>query len=316
MADISIVVVNYNTLDYLRECLASIYVHMPISTEVIVVDNASIDGSCAMVRTEFPQVKLIASDKNLGFGLANNLGVEHATHPYIMLFNSDAILQMDTAQALMDYLMTNPDVSCVTPRVVLPKTLEIQAKTFGFTPNALRILMQSTGLNRVFPRSQFFAGIDGDVRWSREMQVGWVSGVCMVMRRTDFLKVGGFDARFFMYCEDIELCMKLAKLGKIILLDDYDIIHYGGASSKSMAAKVRNSVWQQRHLLMIVKDYQGGLQTFISKFFILFGLLVRLCVAMLRIPQKGLQTNESLQSAWARLKDIVGMNALKQGVSR
>lgn len=315
-AAISVVIVNYNTIDYLRECLSSVQQFMPADTEVIVVDNASTDASCSMIKKDFPQVRLIELSENVGFGLGNNVGVEAATQPYVMLFNSDAYLQMDTGNALLEYLVSNPDVSCVTPRVVLPKTHVIQPKTFGFTPNAWRVLMQSTGLNRLFKNSHFFAGIDGDARWAREMQVGWVSGVCMAMRRDEFLSVGGFDQRFFMYCEDIELCMKLSKIGKIMMLDDFPIVHYGGASSKSIATKVRNSVWQQRHLLMIIYDAHGCFQAFLSRIFMLFGMLVRLAISLLHIPKQGISKNEALQSAWARFKNLIGFRSFQQGGKR
>lgn len=305
-APVSVVIVNYNTADYLRECLASIFQHMHASTEVIVVDNASTDDSVAMVKAAFPQVKLIVSDKNLGFGLGNNLGVQHATQPYVFLFNSDAFLQMDTASALLDYMQKNPQVCCVTPKVVLPITFEDQPKIFGFTPTLKRVFMQSVGLNRMFRQQPFFRGIDGDARWARAMAVGWVSGVCMLIRREDFLKVSGFDARFFMYCEDVELCMKLSKLGKIVLLDDFPIVHYGGASAKSLAAKVRNSVWQQQHLLVILRDHQGVIATFFAKLVMFFGLLIRLTVAIFQLPKNGFTQNEALLSAWARLKNLLG----------
>lgn len=315
MLPVSVIIVNYNTAEYLRECLASIYQWMDVATEVIVVDNASTDASVEMVKTQFPQVKLIQSEKNLGFGLANNVGVQHASQPYVFLFNSDAFLQMDTASSLLEYMQNHPEVKCVTPKVVLPKTFEIQPKTFGFAPSFWRILMQSVGLNRLFKKLPFFNGTDGEFRWAREMQVGWVSGVCMLMRREDFLKVGGFDARFFMYCEDVQLCLKLSKLGKIMLLDDFPIVHYGGASSKSIASKVRNSVWQQRHLLMILQDDQGMFSAVAARLVMLVGMLARLTVSVLKAPQTGWAKNEALQSAWARLKDLIGLPALKENAS-
>lgn len=310
MADISIVIVSYNTVDYLRECLNSVYQFTLPAPEVVVVDNASSDASCEMVKREFPLVKLIESKENLGFGLANNLGAEAASHPYIMLLNSDAILKVNTAHCLLQYLQVHPEVKCVTPRVVLPKTETIQAKTFGYAPNLQRVLMQSTGLNRLFPKSHFFSGIDGDYRWAREMQVGWVSGVCMLMRTEEFLAVGGFDARFFMYCEDVELCMKLSRLGKIVLIDDYPVIHYGGASSKTVAAKVRNSVWQQRHLLIILQDYDGEFKALLARILMVIGMLFRMLAGVLKIPKNGLKQNEGLLSAWARFKELIGLNAL------
>lgn len=304
---VSIIIVNFNTEAHLQACLSSIYEHCEEEVEVIVVDNNSSDDSCAMVKRDFPAVKLIESSVNLGFGMGNNVGVQHATNPYVMLFNSDAMLQMDTAKALANYLDDNPDVSCVTPRVVLPETLTIQPKTFGFLPNFKTVLMQSLGLNKLFPTLKQFAGVDGDYRWKRDMVVGWVSGVCMVIRRTDYLKVDGFDQRFFMYCEDIELCMKLSNLGKIVLLDDYDIIHIGGASSKTEQAKVRNSVWQQRHLLMIVKDYYGTLQMRAAQLVIGLGLCVRLMAAGFQCLINDGKTPTLFHSSWARIKDLFGI---------
>jgi GT2 family glycosyltransferase len=301
---VSIVIVSFNTLDYLRECLSAVYRHSAGADEVIVVDNASTDGSIQMVRAEFPQVICIESAQNIGFGLANNLGVARASQPYIMLLNSDAILNMDTASALTQYLSQHLDVSCVMPRVVLPHTGIIQPKTFGFRPTAKHIFMQSLGLNRLFPSCDFFKGTDGDKRWAREMQVDWVSGVCMVMRTKDYLAVGGFDARFFMYCEDVELCMKLSKLGKIMVYDDYPVMHYGGASSKSIAAKVRNSVLQQRHLLMIVYDYYGATQARFARVFIATGLVLRVVGGLIKLPSQGVTNNEVLQSAVARFQDL------------
>jgi len=308
---ISIIIVNYNTQKHLQNCLHAVYQHCQADVEVIVVDNDSADNSVAMVKAQFPQVKLIESDVNLGFGMGNNVGVQHATNDYVMLLNSDANLQMDTAHALVEHLKQNPQVSCVTPRVVLPDTLDIQPKTFGFKPNFKTVFMQSTGLNQLFSKVEFFRGVDGAHRWAREMQVGWVSGVCMAMRRLDYLKVEGFDARFFMYCEDIELCMKLSKLGRIVLLDDYDIVHIGGASAKTPEAKVRNSVWQQRHLLMIINDYHGGLQMLASKLMIGLGLSLRLIAASLQTIKNGGKPNALFLSTWARVKDLLGLYQLQ-----
>lgn len=320
MNSISIIIVNYNTKDYLHDCLTSLYHYMPAGCEVIVVDNASSDGSCKMVKRDFPQVNLIQSKENVGFGLGNNLGVQQATGEHIMLFNSDAMLQTDTVTGLLAFMQSHPEVSCVCPRVVLPETHAIQPKTFGFLPSIKTVFMQSTGLNRLFPNHQFFNGIDGDYRWAREMQVGWVSGVCMMMRRDDYLTVSGFDKRFFMYCEDIDLCMKLSKLGKIVLLDDFDIIHIGGASSKNVQAKVRNSVWQQRHLLMIIRDYHGNFQASVAKCIIGLGLSIRLCVAWLKqlraqFSNKPLatldkQSNTLFRASLARMKDLLGLKGV------
>ncbi len=311
MPSASILIVNYNTCDILRECLTALYAHGGQAHEVIVVDNASVDDSCRMVREEFAQVVLLEAKENLGFGAANNLAAQHATHPYLVLLNSDAILRRDTPRLLVDYLRREPRVSCVGPRIVLPVSGAPQPKAFGYLPTSRRVLMQSLGLNRLFKTSPFFRGIDGEHRQGREMPVGWLSGVCMAMRTADFLKVGGFDARFFMYCEDVELCIKLQALGQVVLLDDFDVMHYGGASSKSIVAKTRNSLWQQRHLLMIIAQYQGSAAALLSRIFMATGLLLRVLAGLLKIPVRGCRGNEDLQTAWARLKDIAGIDAMR-----
>lgn len=313
LPELTIVIVSYNTAEILKECLTAVFTHsLSLRTEVIVVDNASQDGSVNMVRTQFPSVKVIAEQKNLGFGVANNIGVAASSAPYVMLLNSDAIMLSDTGHYLVSYLAKQSDVACVAPRVVLPNG-KPQPKVFGYAPNAWRVLMQSTGINLLFPKNHFFGGIDSEYRQGEVTDVGWLSGVCMLMRRQDYLAVGGFDAQFFMYCEDIDLCMRLSKnIGKLKLIDVPEVKHYGGASSKTLAAKIRNSVWQQRHLLIIIKANRGQLSLITSKLFLSLGLIIRICAGLALSPLRGLKHNETLQMAWHRLADIVGIYRLQK----
>ena len=303
-------IVSYNTIELLRECLQAVHQHSKnIATQVIVVDNASSDNSPEMVMQEFPQVTLLKMTDNLGFGVANNIGVEAANSPYVMLLNSDAILLGDVGKSLVNYLATHADVSCVAPRVVLPNGAP-QPKVYGQLPSAWRIWMQSLGINQVFPKQNLFSGIDGLLESAKSLQVGWLSGVCMVMRRQDYLNVGGFDQRFFMYCEDVDLCVKLNRsIGRVVLVGEPDVLHYGGASSKTVSAKQRNAVWQQRHLLMIVRERCGNLSWASSMIAIMFGLCVRLIAGVVLIPLRGIRFNDPLNMAWARLVDLVRFNA-------
>lgn len=311
MMNVSIIIVSFNTQDYLRECLTAVY-KWAVGAEVIVVDNASSDGSCDMVKAEFPKVKLIESNTNLGFGEGNNLCVSQAKQPYVMLLNSDAILMSDTVQQLVEYLQKNQQVSCVGPRVVLPISHQIQPKTFGYAPTLLHVFNQSLGLSRLSSYCAFLRGIDGEESLVKALSVDWISGVCMMMRTADYMKVGGFDKRFFMYCEDIDLCLRLKKFGQIIVLSTHDVMHYGGASSKTIANKARNSVWQQRNLLTIITEYQGAFSAKISTLILATGLIVKLLLAIITIPVKGVTKNAALLSTWLRLKDIAGFDALKR----
>lgn len=304
---ISIVIVNFNTQAYLRTCLQSIEAKVLSgaeamqAVEVIVVDNASQDGSVEMVKEAFPFVKLIASTENLGFGKANNLAISQALGTYIFLLNSDAYLLSNTPKRLLEVAISSTNIVCVAPRVLLADEYTLQAKAFGYLPNLKTVAMQSLGLNVACAQFDWARGVNGVSRHQQKMEVGWVSGVCMLFRQADYLSVGGFDERFFMYCEDIHLCMKLSKLGSIVLFDDAPIVHVGGGSTKGVNATVNNSLLQQQHLCIIMRESMGGLKTHIAKWVMALGLAGRCMLALLAIPKQGISANTLLQTSLARL---------------
>lgn len=305
---ISIVIVSFNTRELLRECLQAVYARVAgIEFEVIVVDNASHDGSPAMVRDSFPEVRLLALADNLGFGGGNNAGVAAAQGEFVFLLNSDAILLHNTPQVLADYLQTHPAVACVGPRIVLP-SLAPQPQAFGHLPSPWRLLMQSVGGGAL--RLPLFEGVDAAVRGEREHTVGWLSGVCLCLRRAHYQQVGGFDERFFMYAEDVALCGRLRPLGRSVLLDDSDVLHYGGASSPSASSQVRNAVWQQRHILLVCRDEFGLVAAVLGRLIVAGGLLLRLLAALLLTPRRGIGGNALLQTSFARLLDLCGQRSI------
>lgn len=306
---ISFIIVSYNTRDMLRDCLRAVYAQTrDTDFEVIVVDNASHDGSPAMVTGEFPQVRLIALDENLGFGAGNNVGAEAAEGDFLFLLNSDAILLENTAVALCDFLQQYPLVACVGPRIVWPNR-QLQPRAFGYLPSPWRLLMQSLGLGALGIAA--LAGIDGKSRRGEHMEVGWLSGVCLCLRRNDYLAIGGFDPRFFMYAEDVALCGRLwRECGAIVLVDRHDVMHYGGASSPNAASRIRNAVWQQRHILIVCEDEYGRKARLLATGFVATGLLLRLLAASLMLPFRNAAAMALLQTTWARLKDLCGIRSI------
>lgn len=306
MPDLAVVVVNYNTAALLRDCLSAIYaVANRASIEVIVVDNASVDGSVTMVREAFPDVHLLTQSTNLGFGTANNVGVASASAPYVMLLNSDAVLLEDTGAALVQYLRDHPDVMCAGPRIVLPNG-ERQDRAFGNLPSLWRVLLQCLNISRVFPWFRAIEGIDGRHRPGPEDDVGWITGVCMVMRRADFQAVGGFDPSIFMYCEDIDLCARFSqKGGRVVRVDRYAVLHHGGASSPSVASQLRNAVWQQTNLLKIVRARSGRPAALVARVLLFVGMVLRLAAGVALIPKRGVRDNVTLRSSWLRLLDLL-----------
>lgn len=301
----SIVVVNYRTPKITCDCLAAVKRHVaPGTYQLIVVDNASGDDSIARIGAAHPDIDLIGAQANLGFGAGNNQGVAAAVAPYLILLNSDAMLRSDSPNRMVDFLEANPDISCLGPRIDLPDGTR-QPKVCGHRPSPWRAIMQSVGLSRLSRWWRGFDGIDSEGVSQRVTRVGWISGVCMTMRTADYRAIGGFDTGFFMYCEDIDLCMRLRRqFGAVVHVDDWPVTHLGGASSPTIDKRVRNAVMQQRNLLTIIGKEYGGTGSTAT----LLGMLPGLCLRLgFGVALLGRDENYLLYSSWARLLDSLGL---------
>lgn len=216
---VSVVVVSYNTSDKLRQCLACID---PIH-EIIVVDNASTDSSCQMVQVEFPNVILIKNDSNKGFGAANNQGMDRASHDLILLLNSDAYAGPGSIEILSTAMDDQSVVACGGRLLNLDGSLQ-QSSCNDLTLWA--VFCEQTWLEKIFPRSSFFSPYWNSWRLNRATPVAQVMGACLMMRSK--LR---FDERFFLYCEDTELCFRLNREGKILYVPEASFTHELGSSS-------------------------------------------------------------------------------------
>lgn len=307
---LSFIILSYNTEALLRQCLVSVLAQtVACDYEVIVVDNASGDGSVAMLKAEFPQLVLIESPDNLGFGGGNNLGAAHARGDVLVFLNSDTVLRENTALCLLDCLRSRIDVACVGPRIVWPDGL-LQPQAFGHLPSPWRLLMQALGGAKLgLPLCE---GVDGVRRLGDEFEVGWLSGVCLAVRREQYLAVGGFDQRFFMYAEDVALCAALRRFGRSLVIDRAAVLHFGGASSTNRASRVRNAVWQQRHILQVCSDAFGSPARILGRLAIVLGLVLRLVAGLLRVPRDGWSNNLLLATTRGRLADVLGFRSIPE----
>jgi N-acetylglucosaminyl-diphospho-decaprenol L-rhamnosyltransferase len=229
MPQMAVAIINYNTCDYLRTCLASVV--SACAGPIIVVDNASSDGSVDMVRELFPQVTLYANRNNRGFGAACNQAIAHCTTPYVLLLNSDTVLGPGTIDVLADYLDHNPQVGIVGPRL-LNVDGSLQPSCFPF-PTPLNIALELSNLSSV---TRFLPGIRQLYlrSWSHDYPraVPWVLGAALAIRRAAFEAVGGFDESFFMYSEEIDLCYRMRPAGwQTHFTPAGAITHTGGAST-------------------------------------------------------------------------------------
>jgi len=247
--DLSIVIVSWNVVDLLRECLDSIcaapdtrldadgalYVgERP--AEVYVVDNASSDGSAEMVRERFPWVKLIASRTNTGFTGGNNLALRRCRGRYLLLLNPDTRVVEDALSSMLGYMMDHPNVGVVGPRLTYSDG-SAQSSRRRF-PTMMMALMESTLLALWFPNNRWARAYHmADMPDDLVQEVDWVTGACMLVRREVIEQVGLMDERFFMYSEELDWCRRMADAGwRAVYYPRAVVMHYEGKSSGQVVA--------------------------------------------------------------------------------
>ena len=236
--EVSIVIVNWNTRELLRQCLESIYqnINQP-SFEVLVVDNGSTDGSAAMVLSNFPQVELIECKDNLGFVKANNLAVGHCRGEYIILLNSDSLVLEPGIRDLVNFTRLHPNAGAVGGMVLNPdRTIQYSCRKFiNFWTS---LIMHTVNLIKSFkdPISRKFNMIDFDHQSARK--VDWVSGCYMLIPNEWIKRHGLFDDNIFMFSEDCDLCFRMRDEGYWVYYAPVSpIIHLGGQSTRNRIAK-------------------------------------------------------------------------------
>lgn len=262
---ISILIVSFNTRGVLRECLDSVAAaSRNLVVETIVVDNCSRDGSAAMVREEFPWVHVIESKENLGFGRANNLAFEAARGRYIVLLNSDAFLKHNTLCLSLEKMEAEPTVGLASGRLVgRDGLLQPSARMF---PNPMRQLLVISGLADKYPKSRFFG--QADRTWADPMEaaeVDWVPGAYSIIPADILHKYGFFDPRFFLYYEEVDLCLRIQKAGyKIMYWPEICLVHVGGESSRQVKTVEMSQsgaqlvLWQMRSTLLFYRKHHGS----------------------------------------------------------
>lgn len=228
---VSIIIVNFNTLDLLSKLLISIKEKMkPLDYEIIVADNNSEDGSVEFLKEHYPETVLIENHSNAGFSKANNQGAKLAKGKYLLFLNTDTIICDGAIEKMLEYLKRDKSTMVVGPALLnQDDTLQ---RSCGIFPNLLTEFFGRTFLNRLFPTSKVFGAYKfGAWDYSTEKKVDWVSGACMLMRKDIFDKLGGFDDNIFMFYEDVDLCFRVKQAGyEIAFLPDAQIYHLHGGS--------------------------------------------------------------------------------------
>ncbi len=234
MIALSVLIVNWNVRDLLRRCLQSVLApSLPDALEVIVVDNGSTDGSGEMVRTEFPQVHLIANPDNRGFTAANNQGLAVARGRYVLLLNPDTEVVGDALTTMVAFADAHPDVGVVGPQLLNPDgTVQSSRRRF---PTLMTALFESTWLQPYAPRRLLTRYYVLDRPDDEIQDVDWVTGAALMARREAIEQVGPLDERFFMYSEELDWCRRFRAAGwRVVYLPTARVIHYEGRSSEQV----------------------------------------------------------------------------------
>jgi N-acetylglucosaminyl-diphospho-decaprenol L-rhamnosyltransferase len=274
--EVSVIIVSYNTRELLRECIESILCEQGdgLGVEVIVVDNASADGSAAMVAERFPQARLIANPDNRGFGAACNQGLEIARGRYALILNADIRAQQGALQRLVGFMDAHPDAAICGGQLRYPDG-RVQ-------PSCAReltlwwVFCEQSILAKLFPRTRLFGGYwrtHWDFRATIETEQ--VMGACMMLRRP----FPRFDEDYFLYCEDTDLCYRVRQAGgKIYYVHDAVFVHHLGASGESQRAQM--VIYYNRGKERYFRKFHGAWQARVCRWLNKGGALLRMLLGL------------------------------------
>jgi GT2 family glycosyltransferase len=257
---LSIVIVNWNTRDLLRECLTSIYHHPPSAAfEVVVVDNASTDGSMQMLKGCFRHIRLIENHENIGFACGSNQAIEQSTGHYVLMLNPDTKVKPGALEALIEFLDANPRVGAAGSRLLNPDgTLQT---------SCYPLPTLSKELWRLFHLDKFHAyGVYSMQAWDLDSprSVDVLKGASLILRREALDQVGLLDEDYFIYSEEVDLCYRLKELGwQLFWVPQSQVIHHEGQSTQLISREMFLQLYRSK--LIFFRKNHGGLAAHIYK---------------------------------------------------
>ena len=272
MADLTVIVVSWNVRELLRRCLASLSASPSaasprIEIEIIVVDNASADGSADMVRAEFPQVRLIANDENRGFTAANNQGLAASQGRHLLLLNPDTEIVGDALATMVGYMDAHPRIGALGPQLRYPDgRLQPSRRRF---PTFATALVESTVIQQWWPDNRLLQRYYmADTPDDAVQPADWLVGACLLVRRQAYEQIGGLDEGFFMYSEELDWCKRLKDAGwEVVYLPTATIIHHEGKSSEQVAPA--RHIYFQSSKVRYFRLHHGPLQAEVLRYFLL-----------------------------------------------
>jgi GT2 family glycosyltransferase len=239
---LSVIIVNYNGKNYLKDCLLSLKKHLKTLTyEIIILDNASADNSCEYIKTNFPEVRLVPSKINHGFGKGNNEAVKHAKGKFLLLFNNDTIL-LNNISSLIKSIENDNKIGVIGIKMLNANQQYLPSA--GNLPNVANMFQfKKLYLNGEFKKGCFFKDY---------YEVGWLAGSFLLLKRSTYQLINGFDEDYFMYVEDVDFCKKIEQHGlKRVFYPKYSYIHFVGFN------KNKNPFLVNGYNIYIKKHFKG-----------------------------------------------------------
>lgn len=308
--DLSIIILNWNTRDLLRQCLTSILSDScnTIQYEIIVVDNASSDGSRDMLKAEFPTIHLIVSKSNVGFGAGNNSALPEAKGRYILFLNTDTVVHPGALSSLIAYADSRHDLGVVGAKLInADGSLQYSCRHF---PNLATGFFRNTPLGRLFPSNKFNADyLMSSWDHAEPRDVDWVSGAALLLRASLIPKVAGFDEDYYMYCEDVDLCWRVGQTVRDVEKGDtwkvgyYPhavITHYIGKSSDKAPTRMTYEFHRSQYLFY--RKHFKSKTPILLRPFILPGIMLRAVGQMTRYRVRNLQRRLGIGAGTRRNK--------------
>lgn len=245
---LSIVIVSYNTRELLSQCLGSIYQSdFQDGLEVFVVDNGSSDGSAQLVRDKYPQVSLMANQRNVGFAAANNQALKQVSGEFILLLNPDTVLARDACESMVKFLQAHSEVAAVGAKLIGPEG-DVQ-RSWGSFPNLAGHIFDYLLFGNLWSR------LSPMPSKKESFEIDWVSGAALMVKQEVIEKVGVLDECFFMYAEEKDWCWRMKKAGwKIYYLPRAQVVHYGEASTSQVVSKMHVEFYRSQ-LKFLSKHY-------------------------------------------------------------
>lgn len=283
--DISIIIVNYKSAAFTKACIHSLCSsEIRNSIEIIVVDNASYDGCSEMLKAEFPQVRFLQSDTNVGFAGANNHGASIASGKYLLFLNPDTEVEKSAVQELCDSLRAMTDAGIVGARL-LNSDHSIQTTSVSSFPSILNQVFGVEWLRQKFPRLNLWGMEPLFEERVTPAKVETISGACMMMKREVFDQVAGFTTDYFMYAEDLDLCWKIQRAGwKVYYVPQAVIVHHGGQSSSARPENNYADLMIKESLYKFMRSRYGWWYAGTFRLSTGVGALCRLTLLLMLIP--------------------------------